>query len=109
MGTDELHEHAAECKGHVGHQPVLVAAEIEDDSIVAHENRQCSQTGALSRPDLPNAMLQQSRATRGWGPLRAGDVPRIPSTSDGQHLHGQAISCHQYGDNCGPGKMATTP
>lgn len=37
MGTDEFHEHAAECKGHVDHQPAFVAAEIKDDPIVAHE------------------------------------------------------------------------
>jgi hypothetical protein len=37
MGTDELHEHAPECKRHVDDQPVFIATEIKDDPVVAHE------------------------------------------------------------------------
>jgi hypothetical protein len=37
LGTDELHEHAAERKRYVDHQPVFVAAEIKDGPIVAHK------------------------------------------------------------------------
>ena len=35
MSADELHEHAAEGKRHVDDQPIFVAAEIEDDPVVA--------------------------------------------------------------------------
>ena len=37
MVADKLHEKTAECEGHVDDQPILVAAEIEDHPIVAHE------------------------------------------------------------------------
>ena len=37
MSADELHEHAAKRIGHVDDQPIFVAAEIEDHSVVAHE------------------------------------------------------------------------
>jgi len=37
MSADELHKHAAESIRHVDDQPIFVAAEIEDHSVVAHE------------------------------------------------------------------------
>jgi hypothetical protein len=69
LGTDELREHAAERKRYVDHQPVFVAAEIKDGPIVAHKIDSASELGALSRPDLPNALWLQSRAMHGSGPL----------------------------------------
>lgn len=37
MSADEFHEYAAKSIGYMDDQPVLVAAEIEDDTAVAHE------------------------------------------------------------------------
>jgi hypothetical protein len=71
MGTYELHEHAPEREGDVHDQPVFVAAEIEDDPIIADEI-----DGSAELPLYLGRPL----------PLRlpAGNAPRIPSASDGR-------------------------
>ena len=101
MGTDEFHEHAPERKRHVDDQPVFVAAEIEDDPVVAYEI-----DGAA---ELPLYL--------GWiGPLCLGGNrepgtdrslrmrvtrPEFLQRPTGDHLHREVISCHQSGDNLG--------
>jgi len=37
MGSNEFHEHPAKLVGHVDDQPVLVAAEIENQAVVGNE------------------------------------------------------------------------
>ena len=37
MSADKLHERTAKSIGHADDQPIFVAAEIEDDSVVANE------------------------------------------------------------------------
>jgi hypothetical protein len=37
MGTDELHQHAPECKRHVHDKPLFIAAESKDDPVIARE------------------------------------------------------------------------
>jgi hypothetical protein len=35
--SDEFHQDAAECVGHVNDQPIFVAAKVEDDAVVGNE------------------------------------------------------------------------
>jgi hypothetical protein len=80
-------------------QPVLVAAQIEDDPIVAREidsaaklplylGRGCPMRFCCNRdPGMDRAFSM--RVTR----------PDFPQRPTGGHLHGEIISCHHSGDN----------
>jgi hypothetical protein len=43
MSANELYEHAAEGKRHMGDQPVLVASQVEDNSVVADKVDGCAE------------------------------------------------------------------
>src|ERR1041384_517549 len=98
MGTDELREHAPECKRHVDDQPVFIAPKIEDDPVVAHEIDGTAELplylGWIS-PSCPGG-------NREPGTDRSLDMrvtrPELLQRPTGDHLHGEIISCHRFGD-----------
>src|SRR4029077_15110797 len=99
MGSDELHEHAAERKGNVNDQPVLVAAEIEDDAIVAHEIDGTAELPIYLGRTLP-LCSGGNREPCPDRPLRMRvTCPEFLQCPTGDHLHRENISCHQFGDN----------
>src|SRR5258708_3267608 len=80
-------------------QPIFVAAQIKDDPIVAHEidsatelplylGRICPMRFRCNRNPRTDRALSM-RVTR----------PEFPQRSTSDHLHGEIISCHHYGDN----------
>jgi hypothetical protein len=99
MGADELHEHATECKRYVSDQPVFIATEIKDDTVVVHEVDRAAELplyfGGIcllcfggNREPGPDRRLRM-RVTR----------PEFPQRPTGDHLHSEIISRHQTGDN----------
>src|SRR5712691_3472764 len=99
MSADELHEHAAEGKRHVDDQPIFVAAEIEDDPVVAHEI-----DGVAELPPYLGR-IRPTRLGRGSEPRPSRALgmwvtrPEFLESPKGDHLHGEALACHQSGDN----------
>src|ERR1700740_2350880 len=99
MGTDELHENAAERKRYVHDQTVFVAAEIEYGPVVADEI-----DGAAELPlDLgrisPMRPCGNGEPRANWAFGLWVTRPELPECPTRNHLHGDVISCPQYGDN----------
>src|SRR5439155_19313167 len=106
MGTYELHEHAPERKRYVDDQPVFVAAEIEDDPVIAHEIDGTAELpldlgwiiplcfGGNREPGTDRSL--RMRVTR----------PELLQRPTGDHLHREIIPCHQSGDNLSQVEMA---
>ena len=99
VGTDELHEQAAERKRNVDDQAVFVATQIKDHSIITNEIDSPAELpfyfGRIGPPCLGR--------NRDPGPDRAFGMrvtrPEFPQRPTGDNLHSKIIPCHRSGDN----------
>jgi hypothetical protein len=99
MGSNELHEQAAEPVRHVNDQSVLVATEVEDHAVVADEVNASAELPFDLVWALPARLAGDGEpdADRSLG-LRV-TLPEFLQRPAGDHLHARrSISCHQFGD-----------
>ena len=97
MGADEFHQHAAELVGDMRDQPIFVASDVKYDAIVRYEIDDRTK-GALhvgrACPPCPGHDRKPG-LQRPFG--RRVPLPELNQSPTSNHLHRNAIACHQIG------------
>lgn len=98
MGADEFHQYAAERVGYVRDQPVFVAAEVEDQSVVADEIDGGAELAFDVGGRAPVRLADDRKPDANRPFRRPVALPELDQRPAGDHLHKGKIARHQNGD-----------
>src|SRR5262245_160046 len=83
-------------------QPIFVAAEIKDNSVVADEIDGTAELPLYFGRVGPMRLGCNREPRPNWAFGMRVTRPKLSQSAKGDHLHGETVSCHQFGDNPRP-------